>query len=186
MATVDDFKAKLTGGGARANLFKVTVNFPGFANGDTQLASFMVKGAQLPGTTLGQIEVPFRGRMVKLAGDRTFEPINLNVLNDVGMEIRNAFERWANGISNSRSAVGLTNPTSYQSDVIIEQLTKNGGVSKRYKLVGAFPVSIDPVELSFDTTDAVEEFTVQLAYQYFESSGVNSGNVGAEILSQTV
>jgi len=186
MATVDDFKAKLSGGGARPNLFRVTVNFPAFARGDTQLASFMVKGAQLPGTTIGQVEVPFQGRVVKLAGDRTFEPMSLTVINDIGMEVRNAFERWANGISNSKSAVGYTNPSSYQSDVIIEQLTKNGGVSKRYKLVGAFPTSIAAVDLSFDTTDAIEEFTVELSYQYFEASAVNNGSVGSEILSRAV
>ena len=101
---VDDFKSKLTGGGARANLFKATLNFPGYAGGNVELASFMCKAAQLPGSIIAPITIPFRGRQLQIAGDRTFEPWSVTIINDVQMETRDAFERWMNGI-NQHSAM---------------------------------------------------------------------------------
>jgi hypothetical protein len=87
---IDDFKAKLKGGGARSNLFRCTINFPGYANGDVELTSFMCKGAQLPASVMTPIEVPFRGRRLQIAGDRTFEPWTVTVLNDTDFGTRNA------------------------------------------------------------------------------------------------
>jgi hypothetical protein len=171
MATlgVDDFKSKLIGGGARPNLFKATVTYPGYAGGDVELTSFMCKGAQLPSSTIAQLEVPFRGRQLKIAGDRTFENWTITVLNDTGMEVRNAMERWMNGMNEHVNNVGLSNPTDYQADMTIEQLDKAGNITKSYTIRGAYPINVSGIDLSYDTNDAIEEFTVELAYQYWES-----------------
>lgn len=173
MANVDTFKSKLIGGGARPNLFKATITFPGYAGGDTELTSFLVKGAQLPGSTVAQIDVPFRGRQLKIAGDRTFENWTLTVINDAAMEVRNAFESWMNGMNEHAGNTGLTNPLDYQTDMIIEQLDRAGAVTKAYKVRGAFPVNVAAIDLSYDSTDAIEEFTVELAYQYWESNSTS-------------
>lgn len=172
MATlgVDDFKSKLVGGGARANLFKVTCNFPAYAGGNTELASFMIKGAALPASTIAEISVPFRGRKLKIAGDRTFDTWTITVLNDTKMEIRNAFERWMNGINSHATNVGRANPRDYQTDMTVEQLDKSGNVTKKYTIRGSFPTAVAQIDLSYDTNDAIEEFTVELQYQYWESN----------------
>lgn len=170
MANVDDFKSKLIGGGARPNLFKAIVNFPAYAAGDSELTSFMCKGAQLPGSTIAQLDVPFRGRQLKIAGDRTFENWTITVLNDTGMEVRNAMERWMNGMNEHVNNIGLSNPTDYQADMVIQQLDKSDNVTKEYTIRGAYPINVAAIDLSYDTTDAIEEFTVELAYQYWESN----------------
>ena len=167
---VDDFKAKLRGGGARANLFKATINFPGYAGGDVELTSFMCEAAQLPGSTLGTIEVPFRGRRVKLAGDRTFEPWTVTVINDTGMEVRNAMERWMNGMNAHSANVGLATPISYEADLLVEQIDKAGDVVKTYILRGCFPTAVSPIDLSYGAENEVERFTVEFQVQYWESN----------------
>ena len=171
MATlgVDDFKSKLIGGGARPNLFKAIVNFPAYAAGDTELTSFMCKGAQLPGSIIAQLDVPFRCRQLKIAGDRTFENWTITVINDTGMEVRNAMERWMNGMNEHVNNTGLSNPTDYQADMAIEQLDKAGNITKTYTIRGAYPINVSAIDLSYETNDAIEEFTVELAYQYWEA-----------------
>lgn len=167
---VDDFKAKLTGGGARPNLFKATINFPAYAGGDSEFTSFMVKGAGLPASVIANIDVPFRGRQLKIAGDRTFEPWTITVINDAEMRVRNSFETWMSGINNHVENTGLQNPTDYQADMIVEQLGKDGSVTKTYTLRGAYPTNISQIDLSYDTNDQIEEFTVEINYQYWESN----------------
>jgi len=166
---IDDFKAKLKGGGARSNLFRCTINFPGYANGDVELTSFMCKGAQLPASVMTPIEVPFRGRRLQIAGDRTFEPWTVTVLNDTDFGTRNAMERWSNGINGHVTNEGIVNPTEYQADLVVEQLDKNGDVIKKYDIRGAFPTNISAIEVSYDTFDTIEEFTVEFQLQYWES-----------------
>jgi len=166
---VDDFKAKLKGGGARTNLFKATLNFPAYAGGDAELTSFMCKSAQLPASTMGVLEVPFRGRMLKIAGDRTFETWTITVLNDTGFEVRNSMERWMNGMNAHSSNTGITNPVLYQSDLIVEQLDKDGTSVKTYNLRGCFPTNVSAIEVSYDN-EAIEEFTVEFQVQYWESN----------------
>ena len=166
---VDDFKSKLVGGGARANLFKATVNFPAIAGGNVELTSFLIKGAQLPASTIGAINVPFRGRQVLIAGDRTFEPWTINVINDTDFSIRNAFERWMNAINQHRNNTGLTNPVDYQADMQVAQLDKAGNEVKVYNFRGTFPTAVSAIDLSYESTDAIEEFTVELQVQYWES-----------------
>ena len=167
---IDDFKAKLKGGGARSNLFKCTINFPGYAQGDVELTSFMCKAAQLPATIQPQIEVPFRGRRLYIAGDKTFEPWTVTIINDTDFNVRDAMERWSNGINGHTTNEGLTNPTEYQADLVVEQLDKNGDVLKKYDLRGCFPTNISAIEVSYDTFDTIEEFTVEFQMQYWESS----------------
>lgn len=166
---VDDFKSKLIGGGARSNLFKATINFPGYAQGDVELTSFMVKAAQLPASIVAPITIPFRGRQLQIAGDRTFEPWNITIINDVNMDVRNAFERWMNGINQHATNTGLTNPTDYQADMIIEQLDKDGNATKRYDIRGCFPTNVSAIDVSYDSENTIEEFTVELQVQYWES-----------------
>ena len=167
---VDDFKSKLVGGGARSNLFKATVNYPGYAAGDVELTSFMCKSAQMPASTIETITVPFRGRQLQVAGDRTFEPWTITIINDTDFSIRNAFERWMNGINGHQENTGLTNPTDYKADMIIEQLDKSGVAVKRYDFRGTFPTSVSAIDVSYDTENEIEEFEVELQVDYWESN----------------
>ena len=166
---VDDFKSKLRGGGARPNLFRATVNFPGYAGGDVELTSFLCKAAQLPASVMNVIEVPFRGRQLKIAGDRTFETWTATILNDTDFTIRNSMERWMNGINSHQANTGLTNPVDYQADLIVEQLDRDETVLKTYNFRGAFPINVSAIDLNYETVDTVEEFTVEFAVQYWES-----------------
>ncbi|MAI17199.1 MAG: hypothetical protein CMH04_00890 [Marinovum sp.] len=166
---VDDFKSKLVGGGARANLFKATINFPGYAGGDVELTSFMCKGAGLPASVIAPITIPFRGRQLQIAGDRIFEPWTITVINDTNFAVRNAMERWMNGINEHTANTGLVNPVDYQADMIVEQLNKAGDSVKRYDLRGLFPTNISQIELSFDAENQIEEFQVEFQVQYWES-----------------
>ena len=166
---VDDFKSKLRGGGARPNLFKATVNFPGYAGGDVELTSFLCKTAQLPASIMNVFEVPFRGRQLKMAGDRTFEPWTVTIINDTDFSIRNAMERWMNGINAHQANTGLSNPIDYQADLIIEQLDRDGDTLKTYNFRGCFPTNVSAIDVSYETVDAIEEFTVEFQIQYWES-----------------
>lgn len=175
MSSIDNFKAKLVGGGARPNLFSVICNFPSFAQGDAELASFMIKGAALPGSVLGQIQVPWRGRFLPVPGDRTFEPVSLTVINDTNMAVRNAFERWMNFInSNVSNVAGSSIPSEYMSDLEIRQLDKSGDVLKTYFMRSAWPTNVSQIDLSNDSTDQIEEFTVEMVYTYWEAPGITS------------
>ena len=172
MANINDFKAKLAGGGARANQFKVTMPFPGYAQvgGEIEELAFLCRGTQLPGMDVPSFNVPFRGRAVKIAGDRTISSWTLTVYNDTNFKLRNAFERWSNGINNMTDNEGLTNPADYQVDAFVDQLDRNGATLKSYTLRGAFPTIIAPIELNYDEAQAIEEFMVTLEFQYFESN----------------
>ena len=166
---VDDFKSKLVGGGARANLFKVTLNYPSYVNGDVELTSFMCKGAQLPASIIAPVPVLFRGRQLQLAGDRSFEPWSVTVINDSGMEVRNAMERWMNGMNSNVSNEGLSNPVDYMADAVVEQLDKGGNVTKKYDFRGIFPTNVAAIDLSYDNENAIEEFAIEFQIQYWES-----------------
>lgn len=169
---LNNFKAQLVGGGARPNLFRVVMGFPTFAGigGETRKMSYMCKAASLPGSTLSSVPLPYRGRQLKIAGDRTFEPWTLTVINDTDFQIRNAFERWSNGINEHSSNKGLRNPEDYQIDGVVEQLDRDGTVLKTYTIVGAFPTEVSPIDLSNDSADTIEEFTVTLEYQYWNAT----------------
>ena len=172
MANINDFKAKLAGGGARANQFKVTMPFPGYAQvgGEIEDLAFLCRSTSLPGMTVPSFNVPFRGRAIKISGDRTIEDWSVTCYNDTDFKLRNAFERWSNGINNLKDNEGLTNPADYQVDAFVDQLHRNGASIKSYTLRGVFPTTIAPIELTYDEATAIEEFAVTFAYQYFETN----------------
>lgn len=167
---VDDFKAKLVGGGARPNLFKATLNFPAYAGGNVELTSFMCKTASLPGSSISPVMVPFRGRQLQIAGDRVFEPWSVVIINDTGMDTRNAMERWMNGINSHSQNTGLANPVDYTADMSVEQLNKSGESTKKYDFRGVWPSSVSAIELSYESNDQIEEFTVEFQITYWESN----------------
>lgn len=184
LKTLENFKSQLIGGGARPNLFEVSVDFPkelGVAGGKQSVISptvvggtesmltFMVKAAALPASNITPIEIPFRGRTLKVAGERTFDTWTITVLNDVDFKIRTAFEQWMNGISRIADASGETNPTSYQKDATVSQLDRLGQEMRKYKFVGIFPTNISQIDLSMDSTDTIEEYTVEFQVQYWEA-----------------
>ena len=171
---VDDFKSKLRGGGARPNLFKATINFPAYAGGDVELTSFLCEAAQLPGSTLGTIIVPFRGRQLKMAGDRTFDDAwTTTFLNDTDFGIRNSLELWMNGINNLATAEGVVALTDYQSDLTVEQLDRDDTVLKSYIFRNAWPIGLGQIDLTAEGADAIETFDCTWRYQHFEASGIN-------------
>ena len=172
MANINDFKAKLAGGGARPNQYKVVMPFPGFAHvgGEIEELAFLCSAAQIPAMTVSKVAVPFRGRNIFLAGDRTFEDWTITVLNDTNFKLRNAFERWNNGMNNMTDNEGLTNPADYQVDAFVDHLDRNGATIKSYTLRGVFPTVIGVTELSYAQADEIETFTVTLGYQFFESN----------------
>ena len=175
MATIDEVKANLVGGGARANQFRLTFNTPGaIATGlDVRRTSFLTRTGQLPGATIGEVAVTFRGRSLFLAGDREFEQWTTTVLNDTDFMIRNAMERWQNAMNDTVTNTGLINVADYQADLIVEQLDRDDTVLKSYILRGCFPQVVAPIELSYETANAIEEFGVTWRYHHFEASAVN-------------
>ena len=191
--TLTDFRARMVGGGTRSNLFECEINFPNFVldssiTGDSSELSrktrFLIKAANLPASTLGVIDVPFRGRNLKIAGDRTFDPWTITVINETDFSIRNAFERWMNLINKNQDAAGKINPSDYQTDAYIYQLgrahhTYNGKESedipvlKTYKFYGVFPSSVSAIDVSYDSSDTIEEFTVDLQVQWWDTYAGN-------------
>ena len=176
MANIDDFKANLIGGGARANQFRVTITPPpGIAIGlDVRRASFLVKGSNLPASTLGEIAVPFRGRNIYVSGDRPApEPWSTTFFNDTDFMIRNAMERWHNGINDFANNTGVVNSADYQTDLFVEQLDRDDTILKTYIFRSAFPLTISQIDLATEEATAIEEFEVTWRYQHFEPSGVS-------------
>ncbi len=203
---IDDFKGALAGGGARPNLFRVSMGFPSGASsalatglgavggaiggavggavgavsnvlgggGPSRKLQFLCKAASLPSSTVGIIPVPFRGRQLKIAGDRTFEEWTITVINDTDFAIRNAFEGWMNTINAHVANVGPSGLNSYIQQAQVEQFTREGpsvnpGSIKTYLFEGCWPSTVSAIDLSYESGDAIEEFTVTLQYQYWTS-----------------
>lgn len=180
---ISDFKSKLTGGGARPNLFEVELAFPtavAIENDVLQKSRFLVKAAALPASTVTPVEVPFRGRILKIAGDRTFETWTVTVINDTDFAIRSAMEKWMNAISKLDDATGLTDPESYQKDAIVHQLDRDGSVLRSYKFWDIFPTNISTIDLNYETTDTIEEFTVEMQVHWWEARKGPSSSAGGE------
>jgi hypothetical protein len=181
---VDNFKSKLIGGGARPNLFRVDCPFPTGTGGNDESASFLIKAAALPASTQGTIEVPYRGRKLKIPGDRTFEQWTVKVINDTSFNLRNAFENWVDLVNPPASNSGVTDIAQYVSQLKVTQLDKGGNEIKSYGFADCYPVSVGAIELSYDTNDQIEEFDVTFNYQYFLTSstqypGVQGGGIGS-------
>ena len=176
MAAIDDFKANLIGGGARANQYRVTITAPpGIAIGlDVRRTSFLVTASNLPAQTLASIPIPFRGRSIYIAGDRSFEEDwTTTFINDTDFMIRNAMERWSNGINDLAAGTGVIAPADYQTDLTVEHLDRDDTVLKSYIFRSAWPTTISAIELTNESADAMETFEVTWRYQHFEASGVN-------------
>ena len=181
--SIQDFKSTLIGGGARPNLFQVNLtDFPGASEEEYDAGDFSVlcKAAQLPASNIASIDVPFRGRTFKVAGDRTFDTWTVTVINDVDFNIRSAMERWMQSIGQYADGSGFMNPADYQRDAVVQQfkrLQSNTGdniatgagleVAKQYKFYGLFPTNISAIDLSYDNSDTIEEFTVEFQVQYW-------------------
>ncbi len=194
--TITDFKTKLVGGGARANLFEVELHFPdGTEIVSDEVYRFMVKGAELPGSTVSAISVPFRGRQLKVSGDRTFAPWTITVINDTDFKLRNSFEKWMNFMNRNEDNAGVITPAAYQKELLVHQLGRGTAnpaldqsipgtttripIYKSYKFYGAFPTDITPIALSYDSVDTIEEFSVTFEYQWWDTYDAT----GATILS---
>ena len=186
--TLDSFKGRMIGGGARPNLFECELYFPEAAipldtsrSQLTDRARFLVKAANLPASNVAAINIPFRGRNLKVAGDRTFDIWTITVINDVDFGIRTAFERWMNLINKHEDNAGITNPTSYQRDMFVRQLGRSGvtgntpssdtqvPVLKQYRFYGTFPTTVSAIDLSYESADQIEEFTVDLQVQWYDA-----------------
>ena len=191
--TIDKFKSRLTGGIARPNLFEVVLAFPdGVVDASVSdidpKSRFLVKAAALPASNIAPISVPFRGRQLKIAGDRTFDEWQITVINDTDFAIRGSFERWMNSMAKVSDMSGNINPEDYTRDAFVYQLGRsavdaasqkseaNMPVLRTYKFYSIFPTNVSQIDLSYDSSDSVEEFTVTLQVQWWEAAG-NGGNV---------
>ena len=176
MANIDDFKANLIGGGTRANPFRVTITPPpGNAIGlDVRRASFLVTASQIPASTLGEIAVPFRGRNIYVSGDRPApETWTTTFYNDTDFMVRNAMERWHNGINDFANNTGTVNSADYQTDLFVEQLDRDDTILKTYIFRAAYPLTIAAIDLSTAEATEIETFEVTWRYQHYEPSAVS-------------
>ena len=189
--TIDKFKSQMKGGGARSNLFEVSFgnelggNFS-FPWGDSVSSddNMMIKAAGLPASTITEVPVPFRGRTLKVAGERTFDVWTITVINDTDFKWRNIFERWMNYIVKVSDGSGTIDPSEYQTDVVVSQLSRGqftglnnrgtqGGnidILRTYKIHGCFPTSVSQIDLSYNNENEIEEFTVDLQVQWWEAA----------------
>jgi hypothetical protein len=188
-STISQFKTQLRRGGARPNLFEVDITSSTALNDifwtgtDQDDFHFLCKATSMPTQTIGSVDVPFRGRILKVAGDRTFEPWTVTVINDEEFNVRSSFERWADAINNMESGEGAVSPNDYMGNGTIKQLgrtdigsrdvgaaTKAGGDGKgvlySYKVQDIWPSEIGSIDLSYESSDAIEEFTVTFQVQY--------------------
>jgi len=187
--TISNFKAALIGGGARPNLFEVELTtLPAGIVWDADNFRYMCKAAQLPASQIANIDVPFRGRIFKVAGDRTVDQWSVTVINDENFRLRNAFEEWVNLIANLDTNLGATDPSAYMVNAKVYQLgrgstpqsTTNAGnansVLKEYEFQDIFPTTVSAIDLSYDSTDAIEEFTVDFQVQSYNFAGAGGPN----------
>ena len=209
LRTITDFKTALQGGGARANLFEVDIpTIPAVAtqgiDWDAENFQFLCKAAALPASNVAPIEVPFRGRTLKVAGDRTFDTWTVTIINDEDFKLRTAFEQWMNGISKLDNNTGATNPSSYMARAIVHQLGRgadqgrfsqtNSDISggsgiqplRTYLFNDVFPTNVSQIDLSYDSSDTIEEYTVEFQVQYWtagsaQASGGATDQTGASI-----
>lgn len=175
---VNQFRTSLVGDGARPNLFEVQLQFPTYvqlAASASSKSRFLVRAAQLPGSTVGLVPLFYFGRESKLAGNRTYADWTIQIINDEDMVIRNAFEQWINGINdpigNVRSPSADVVDGGYGSDAVVTHYSKDNKVIKQYNIVGMFPVDVSPIEVDWGSNDTIEEFTVTLAFQYWIDPG---------------
>ena len=183
LRTITDFKSKMAGVGARPNLFEVELVFPdpiAIENDVKEKSRFLVKAALLPASNITPIEVNFRGRILKIAGDRTFDTWTVTVINDVDFSIRSAMEKWMDFINSMEDATGAQDPALYQPDAYVHQLDRDGSTLRSYKFHDIFPTNLSAIDLSYETVDTVEEFTVEFQVQWWEAIKGTGANAGGE------
>ena len=180
--SIVDFRSKMTGGGARSNLFEVNIKYPGSIDDGTATSDgeFLIKAAEIPAANLGNIPVPFRGRVLPVAGDRTFDPWTVTVINDTDFTIRDKMEQWSNFINDIQTTQGAVNPEDYQTSAIVQQLGRSGAKSdipvlRSYRFVGIYPNAVSSIPLDYGATDQIEEFQVTFNYLYYEIFGGDDG-----------
>ena len=188
---ISQFKSKLIGGGARPNLFEVELTTlpPNVVAGwDAEVFTFMCKAAALPAQNIANIDIPFRGRIFKVAGDRTIDTWTITVINAEDFRFRNAFENWTQQIANLDDNMGTTDPSAYMVNAKVYQLGRgsekssqnNGGsenvVLKEYEFINIFPTNVSAIDLSYDTGDTIEEFTVEFQVQSLRLTGAGNPN----------
>ena len=166
---INQFKSELVGGGARPTLFQVQITNPVAPGADFKVP-FMVRAAGIPESTLGQYTVPYFGRQVKYAGDRTFADWTVTVINDEDFAIRNAMEAWSNFI-NSHDSNTRALPQQYKSTGLITQYSKDGSALRTYVFEGMYPVTIDGIQMDWSQTDSIEEFGVTFQYDLWRVEG---------------
>ena len=187
--SISDFKAALIGGGARPNLFEVELTtLPAGIAWDADNFRYMCKAANLPASNIANIDVPFRGRIFKVAGDRTFDVWTVTIINDEGFRLRNAMEEWMDLISKLSNNLGATDPAAYMTNAKVYQLGRGSATSsktsdgeanavlKEYEFIDIFPTNISAIDLSYDSSDAIEEFTVDFQVQTFSLAGAGGPN----------
>ena len=189
--SIEKIKSTLKGGGARPNLFQVNLtSFPGGADYDSDEFSILCKAAQLPASNIASIDVPFRGRIFKVAGDRTFDTWTVTVINDNDFKIRTATEAWMQFTGQYADGSGATDPASYQVNADVIQFARQATAlqkvdttglanAKQYRFYGIFPTNISAIDLSYDTGDTIEEFTVEFQVQYWAPADLGAGETDA-------
>jgi hypothetical protein len=179
---ITDFKSKLSGGGTRSNLFEVELAFPAAVSVDPNVldkARFLVKTAALPASNVSPVEVAFRGRTLRLAGDRTFESWTITVINDTDFAIRSAFEKWSNYMNRLSDNTGTTDPALYQADAFVYQLNRDGSILRAYHFYDVFPTAISAINLAYET-DSIQEFTVEMQVHWWEAIKGTSASAGGD------
>ena len=188
--SISDFKSALIGGGARPNLFQVELTtLPDAVSGwDADIFQFLCKGASLPAQNIANIDVPFRGRIFKVAGDRTIDTWTVTVINDEDFRIRNAFENWTQQIADLDTNIGATDPNAYMTNAKVFQLGRGSSKSskdssgaenvvlKEYEFIDIFPTTVGAIDLSYDTGDTIEEFDVEFQVQSYNIVAGNTPN----------
>ena len=187
--TISDFKGALIGGGARPNLFEVELTtFPAGIGWNASDFSYMCKAATLPASNVAAIDIPFRGRTFKVAGDRTIDTWTVTIINDESFELRNAFEQWTEVIAKLDNNLGATDPAAYMTNAKVFQLGRgsvksskdstgtSNAVLKEYEFIDIFPTTVSEIALSYDTGDTIEEFDVEFQVQSLNLTGTGSPN----------
>ena len=178
---LDSFRNKMQDGGARPSLFEMEIDFPLPGRGtSTESARFLTKVSEIPGSTIGVITVPYFGRQLKIAGDRTFATLSVTVLNDEAYRLRGQFEQWMNKIARHEVSVGSTRLDFYQVDLGLRQMKRSGFTSAVYRFTGAFPTALSTIALDW-SSEAIEEYTVEFQYQYWTSSTLSLQGADVDI-----
>jgi len=176
---ISKFKGLLGAGGARPNQFRVILGFPAYVNVPNKEYALLVTGAAVPASNVNPTLLQYRGREIKLAGERIFDPFTITIVNDTEFSLRRPFETWMDGMNALADNTGFIRPRDYQVDMSVEHLDRNDGVLQTYKLVSAFPINMSEIALQYGQNDVVEEYTVTFQYQHYTTTSGRSNTTPA-------